>query len=110
MYCFINAASVGSPEQIHYLIDKGLIKLLVSQLKKEESSNSLILSYIEAIYKILETGREVYKDIEENPYVVQLEELQGVEILEKLQYHPEQEIYEAVSNLIEEFFSYEEIL
>ena len=69
----------------------------------------MIVSFLECLSFILEAGMEIFRDSSESPFVLELEEKGGYRILEMLQFHPDTIVYESVSNLIEEYFYYEEV-
>jgi len=96
-----NATSGGSPEQIRFLVNSGCIKPLCDLLGCGDPK--IILVALEGIENILKVGPP-----DSNDYVVKIEEADGVEKLEGLQGHQNQEIYEKVFGILEKHFNAEE--
>lgn len=82
----------------------GLIKTLLDILKSASEPEVLILA-VDSLRLILKAGKELSQgDDSMNFYLIELENFGGVKIIEKLQSHKNEKLYERIAALIDEFF------
>ena len=75
---------------------------------KSYEDEEILLTALEALENILFIGDEIYQNgAEFNPFIMRVENVTGIKVLEELQKHKSIKIYEKVSKLIEEFFEIE---
>jgi hypothetical protein len=101
-----NATSCGSPEQIRYLVDCNIIEPMCALLV--HSDPRIILVGLEALENILKVGDRDSDHSGINEYATIVEECHGLDKLELLQNHQNQEIYEKSVNMLESYFAAEE--
>jgi importin subunit alpha-1 len=102
-----NATSGGNDEQIKHLVECSSIPAL-SQLFKCQDPKVIQVA-LEGMSNILLVGkREADKVGGENKFATILEECYGLDYLEELQHHENQEIYEQVVKMLREYFDSEE--
>jgi len=101
-----NATSCGSPEQIRYLVDCRIIEPMCELLMNTDAR--IILVGLEALENILKIGEKDSKETGINEYATIVEECHGLDKLEQLQNHQNQEIYEKSVNILETYFAAEE--
>jgi importin subunit alpha-6/7 len=94
-----NATSGGTIKQIYYLVERGCIKPLCDLL--EEKDVKIVNVALEGLENILNNGA---KSENENPFCEMIEEAGGIEKIENLQHHENNEIYEKSSRIIEQYF------
>jgi len=101
-----NATSGGSPDQIRYMVDQGLIEPMCELLQCADPR--IILVALEALENLLKVGEKDSKETGNNEYVLAIEEHRGVDNIESLQNHPNNEIYEKAVSILETYFQAEE--
>uniref|UniRef100_A0A4W4GZA4 Importin subunit alpha n=1 Tax=Electrophorus electricus TaxID=8005 RepID=A0A4W4GZA4_ELEEL len=102
-----NATSGGSAEQIRHLVELGCIKPLCDLLTLMDSKIvQVALNGLENILRLGELDAKRGGGI--NPYCALIEEAYGLDKLEFLQGHENQEIYQKAFDLIERYFSTED--
>jgi len=98
-----NATSGGAPKQIAYLVSQGVIEPLVNLLNVKDVKTINVA--LEGLENILASGQ---KDAEENqgtnPYVDKIDEINGIDIIEDLQFHENVDIYKKAIGILEEYF------
>jgi len=97
-----NATSGGTPEQMYYLVNEGCLKPLCDLLMCNDVR--IILVALEGIENILKSAEPTNL----SNYIIAIEAADGLEKIENLQHHVNQEIYEKAVNLVEKYFSGEE--
>uniref|UniRef100_A0AAY5JVM3 Importin subunit alpha n=1 Tax=Esox lucius TaxID=8010 RepID=A0AAY5JVM3_ESOLU len=103
-WAITNATSGGSAEQIRQLVDLGCIKPLCDLLTVLDSK--IIQVSLNGLENILRLGElEAKRGAGVNPYCACIEEAYGLDKLEFLQGHENQEIYQKAFDLIERYFS-----
>jgi len=103
-YAICNAASGGSLTQIEFLVKCGCIKPLCDLLT---SDDKITLVALEGLQNILEAGASAAENSGErgvNQYAELFEAAGGLETIENLQSHPNQDIYEKSLQILETFF------
>ncbi|KAJ8491476.1 hypothetical protein OPV22_013197 [Ensete ventricosum] len=103
-----NATSGSSSEQIHYLASQGCIKPLCDLLVCPDPR--IVTVCLEGLENILKVG-EIEKDLGKygvNPYAQLIDECEGLDKIENLQGHDNNEIYEKTIKLLERYWVEEE--
>ncbi|XP_049755699.1 importin subunit alpha-6 isoform X3 [Elephas maximus indicus] len=107
-WAITNATSGGTSEQIRYLVALGCIKPLCDLLTVMDSK--IVQVALNGLENILRLGEQESKQngIGINPYCALIEEAYGLDKIEFLQSHENQEIYQKAFDLIEHYFGVEE--
>lgn len=103
-----NATSGGTPEQIKYLVEQGCIEPLCNLLTVHDSR--IVSVALEGLENILKVGQKE-KDTsgaEFNDYSRAIEAVGGLDKIEALQQHSNQEVYEKAIRILEVFFMADE--
>ncbi|XP_030344949.1 importin subunit alpha-6 isoform X6 [Strigops habroptila] len=107
-WAITNATSGGTPEQIRYLVALGCTKPLCDLLTVMDSK--IVQVALNGLENILRLGEQESKQngMGVNPYCALIEEAYGLDKIEFLQRHENQEIYQKAFELIEHYFGVEE--
>ncbi|XP_006840041.1 PREDICTED: importin subunit alpha-6 [Chrysochloris asiatica] len=107
-WAITNATSGGTPEQIRYLVTLDCIKPLCDLLTVMDSK--IVQVALNGLENILRLGDQESKQsgLGINPYCALIEEAYGLDKIEFLQSHENQEIYQKVFGLMEHYFGVEE--
>ncbi|XP_043540975.1 importin subunit alpha-6 isoform X1 [Chiloscyllium plagiosum] len=107
-WAITNATSGGTPEQIRYLVELSCIKPLCDLLTVMDSK--IVQVALNGLENILRLGEQEAKQNGTgiNPYCALIEEAYGLDKIEFLQSHENQEIYQKAFDLIEHYFGIEE--
>uniref|UniRef100_A0A8D3D908 Importin subunit alpha n=1 Tax=Scophthalmus maximus TaxID=52904 RepID=A0A8D3D908_SCOMX len=106
-WAITNATSGGSGEQIRHLVELGCIKPLCDLLTLMDSK--IVQVALNGLENILRLGElEAKRGGGINPYCALIEEAYGLDKLEFLQGHENQEIYQKAFDLIERYFNTED--
>ncbi|XP_042570256.1 importin subunit alpha-5 isoform X4 [Cyprinus carpio] len=106
-WAITNATSGGSSEQIRHLVELGCIKPLCDLMTLMDSK--IVQVALNGLENILRLGElEAKRGGGINPYCALIEEAYGLDKLEFLQGHENQEIYQKAFDLIERYFSTED--
>ncbi|XP_069462743.1 importin subunit alpha-6 [Ambystoma mexicanum] len=107
-WAITNATSGGTPEQIGYLVALGCIKPLCDLLTVMDSK--IVQVALNGLENILRLGEQESRQngMGINPYCAHIEEAYGLDQIEFLQSHENQEIYQKAFSLIERYFSTEQ--
>ncbi|EHH61950.1 hypothetical protein EGM_20113 [Macaca fascicularis] len=107
-WAITNATSGGTPEQIRYLVSLGCIKPLCDLLTVMDSK--IVQVALNGLENILRLGEQEGKRSGSgvNPYCGLIEEAYGLDKIEFLQSHENQEIYQKAFDLIEHYFGVED--
>ncbi|KAG2456540.1 importin subunit alpha-5 [Polypterus senegalus] len=107
-WAITNATSGGSSEQMRYLVELGCIKPLCDLLTLMDSK--IVQVALNGLENILRFGEQEAKRSGSgiNPYCALIEEAYGLDKIEFLQGHENQEIYQKAFDLIEHYFSTED--
>ncbi|XP_054620287.1 importin subunit alpha-7 [Dunckerocampus dactyliophorus] len=104
-----NATSGGTPEQIRYLVNLNCIKPLCDLLIVMDSKIvQVALNGLENILRLGEQEAKQENSTGVNPYCSHIEEAYGLDKIEFLQSHENQEIYQKAFDLIEHYFGVED--
>eukprot|EP00906_Rhabdomonas_costata_P015582 RCo022384 len=102
-----NATSGGSPEQIRYLVDQGCIPQFCELLVVPDTK--VINVALEALENILRAGEDEKGNFGGvNPYAQMLQDAGGVDRIEALQSHTNNDVYEHSVAILEQFFDVED--
>jgi hypothetical protein len=97
-----NATSCASYEQIQYMVECNIIDPMCDLLGSSDAK--IVLVGLEALDNILKAGdKESF-----NEYTTQVEECHGLDKLEVLQSHPQNDVYEKAVSILEKYFAAEE--
>jgi len=103
-----NATSGGTTSQIRFLVEHGAIPALCDLLPCADAKVTMVA--LEGIENILRNGKkEAAKTNQLNPYSDAVEECGGLDHLEALQRHDNEEIYDKAVKVIREYFESEEV-
>ena len=97
-----NIATGGKEEHIHFLVELGAIEALCSVLDVADARITMVV--LEAIENILKVGKQSSRD-----YIGFVDECDGLDKIESLQEHENNEIYQKVVSIIESYFGVDEI-
>ncbi|KAI9905401.1 hypothetical protein PsorP6_013823 [Peronosclerospora sorghi] len=102
-WAVLNVTTGGNPKQIDSLVEQGCIPSLVDCLKVPDAR--VIILALEALDNILRVGEaEMSLTDTENRMARYIEEAEGIERIQELQFHQEQEIYEKSMCLLRDYF------
>ena len=104
LWAIANICTSGNQKHIMDLVDAGGLEPLVDALKLECIDPALLLALLESLRKVLEVG-ENFTNLN---YVGIIEECNGVDTLESLQTHPNDEVYRKTVDLIETYLGADE--
>jgi len=97
-----NITNNGKPKHLHYLVRQGVLPPLVEILKC--SDPKIVMVALEGIENILKVGNSS----EGNKYADIVEECGGVDQIESLQRHDNEEIYKKSVQILQAFYESEE--
>ncbi|KAL2921208.1 Importin subunit alpha-2 [Bienertia sinuspersici] len=104
-----NATSGGAPEQIKYLVDQGCIKPLCDLLVcPDPRIITVCLEGLENILKVGEAEKNLGNTGDVNYYAQLIDDAEGLEKIENLQSHDNNEIYEKAVKILETYWLEEE--
>ncbi|KAF0698767.1 Aste57867_10625 [Aphanomyces stellatus] len=103
-----NASSGGSREQLHYLVQQGCIPALVALLDATDSK--IVCVCLDALENFLRLGADEQDEqaSEDNKMAVYVEEADGVNKIQQLQYHEAMEVYRKSLQIIETYYGGED--
>ncbi|KNC85686.1 hypothetical protein SARC_02135 [Sphaeroforma arctica JP610] len=105
-WALANLCMGGSDSQRKYLVEQGFLKPFCENLN---TSAQLCRVMLESLKMVCETGQtEALISGQKNLYALYVEEVGGVDILERLQEHENLEIYNLAHNLIMDYFAEED--
>jgi len=97
-----NATSGGSTDQIKYLVTQGCIKPLCDLLICNDPR--LVTVALEGIENVLKAGEQDGAATGTNPYASYVDEADGLEKLEKLQEHNNEDVFKKAVHILESYF------
>ncbi|KXJ23741.1 importin subunit alpha-7 [Exaiptasia diaphana] len=102
-----NATSGGTPEQIRYIVSQGAVRPLCDLLTV--FNPKIVQVGLNALDNILKIGQTDSKqEGKPNPYAIMVEEAYGLDKIEFLQGHDNEEIYRKAFEIIENYFGADE--
>ncbi|XP_038076104.1 importin subunit alpha-7-like [Patiria miniata] len=107
-WAITNATSGGSPEQIRFIVEHNCIPPLCELLNVMDAK--IVHVALNGLENILKLGDQDVKNnlTQQNQYALVVEHCQGVDKIEFLQSHANQEIYQKAFDIIDRYFSTEE--
>lgn len=105
IWAICNFTTIEKKELFEVLINQGILEVLCQCLKMKEPK--LLVISLEALYNILAFGRRHFIQNGQNMIVKRIEQLGMFEVLENLQYHHTEIIYEKTLNILETYFETE---
>jgi hypothetical protein len=101
-------AHSGDPDSIFNLYRAtGIIRFYVNLLGVED--NKTVEVALECLFVILSHG-DKFKGSAKNPLILELHSMGAVDILEKLQYHKSDQVYDNVSKILQSYFEIQDPL
>ena len=98
-----NATSGGEPHQIRQLVEAGVIKPMCDLLTSTDAK--IIMVALEGLENILRVGKQDAAGVNENNrYARMVEEEHGLEALEQLQQHDNDDLYLKASGVIRDYW------
>ncbi|XP_047319874.1 importin subunit alpha-1a-like [Impatiens glandulifera] len=105
-----NATSGGTHDQIKYLVGQGCIKPLCDLLDCTDPRIATVcLEGLENILKVGEADKNLGINGEVNLFATMIDEAEGLEKIENLQSHDNNDIYEKAVKLLETYWAEEEV-
>lgn len=107
-----NATSGGSMEQIRYMVSQGCIPPLCDLLRVNDAK--IVNVALTGLTNILKYGEQESRENPvatggHNPYAVMIEECYGLDKIEALQNHDNEELYQKAFSLIEKYFGSDDV-
>merc|ERR1712146_119372 len=94
---------MGSPKQIKYLVSQGCIKPLCDLLTCNDPR--LVTVALEGIENVLKAGeQEAPGNNGQNPYTTFVDEAEGLDKLEQMQTHQNEDVYKKAMHILETYF------
>jgi hypothetical protein len=87
------------------IIQQGIIEIICDCIRINEPR--YIAVALEALSNLLEFGKKFYSQTGKNPIVTKIEQLGMFDVLERLQYHPVEIVYEKTLKILEAYFETE---
>ncbi|KAK9692146.1 hypothetical protein RND81_09G243600 [Saponaria officinalis] len=104
-----NATSGGAPDQIRFMVSQGCIKPLCDLLIcPDPRIVTVCLEGLENILKVGEADKDMGANGGINIYAQMIDECEGLDKIENLQSHDNNEIYEKAVKVLEKFWAEEE--
>lgn len=99
-----NATSGGTPEQINFLVSQGCVPPLCELLEVRDSK--IVTVALEGLENILKVGATMAESDPngENPHALTIERAQGLDKIDSLQNHENNDIYERAVKILEKYF------
>ena len=101
IWAVCNFTSVENPEYLKKILKQNIL-LIINKFLKMDNAKYLAVS-LEALNNLLAFGRQNCTN-GINPIVVEMDNIGMCDILEKLQYHPVEVVYEKTLKILETFF------
>jgi len=101
IWAVCNLTSVENQIYIKKILDQGILRIICNCLKMEDAKYLAVC--LEAFSNLLSFGKKSNKS-GPNPIVVEVEKMGMFDILEKLQYHPVEIVYEKTLKILETYF------
>lgn len=105
LWLILNTSETMPPKHVSYLLKVGVLEGIVTFLNAQNSK--VLLLVLRTIENMLKKARDLYGD--KNEIVAMVEELGCVHAMEELQYHSNQAVYKTANEILETFFTLEDI-
>ena len=103
IWALCNLTSVENPVYLKKLLDQGILNVICDCIKNEEGK--LLPVSLEAFRNLLVYGKKYNNNPGNmNPIVEKVDKMGMFDVLEKLQLHPIEIVYEKTLNILEDFF------
>jgi hypothetical protein len=96
-----NLTSVENEKYIKKILDQGILRIICKCLEMKDAKYLAVC--IEAFSNLLAFGKKS-NPAGPNPVVLEMEKMGMLDILEKLQYHPVEIVYDKILKLLENYF------
>jgi len=96
-----NIATGGTDDHVQFLVEFNAIRALCSMLSIPDAK--MVIVALEALDKILSVGEQLNKG-----YVTLVDEADGIDLLERLQEHDNENVYLKTIDIIEKYFNAED--
>ena len=97
-----NATSGGTPEQINFLVEQGCVPPLCDLLEVRDAK--IVTVALEGLENILKIGDGMKDNNGENPHANTVELANGLDKIDELQNHENNDIYERAVKILEKYF------
>jgi hypothetical protein len=101
-----NATSGGTHQQIKYLVEQGAIKPLCDLIVCSDAR--IVTVALEGLENILKVGEAMKTEGSPNQFAQFIDEADGLEKIENLQNHNNNDIYDKAMKILEEYFGLED--
>lgn len=105
IWAICNFTLVEKPDLVKSNFDNGILEIICAILRSPEPKYLAV--GIESLGNLLKFGKVYPNSDNSNPVVQRLDEMGMYDVLESLQYHPVQIVYEKTLHLLEEYFELE---
>jgi importin subunit alpha-1 len=104
-----NATALKNPEVVGEVVKRKGIEAMVKVLSQKVDPKTAVV-LLEGIRNILDVGKTNFLDEHgQNPFTIDVEECGGLDIIETLQGHNNQHVYDLAIKILETYFQLEEI-
>jgi len=103
-WCINNLSLSGKREQVAYVLEQGVLQPFCELLSIEDPQ--ILVVVLDGISNILKMASTNYDDLVS--ITAQIEECNGLDLIEQLQNHRNEEIYRLAFDIIDKYFSEEE--
>ena len=97
----LQLTAVESPEYIRKILEQGILNIICDCLKLDEAK--YLVLYLEAFGYLLAFEKDINTK-GSNPIVNEVDKIGMLDILEKLQYHPVELVYQKTFEILETYF------
>lgn len=106
-WCIANAVSGAANAQVVYFVQQNCIETLCNLLDVPDVP--LLDMTLEALERVLKVGARIMisQKLADNPFKTKIEDCQGLDKIERLQEHPNEEIYEKAGTILKNYFDLE---
>ena len=101
-----NLTVVENPEYFKKILDQGILGIICECLKMNDAKNLAVC--LEALGNILAFGKKSNPD-GNNPIIDEIEKLGMFDILEKLQFHPVEIVYDRIIKILDTYFDIQKV-
>ncbi|MCQ2818383.1 MAG: hypothetical protein MJ252_14040 [archaeon] len=108
IWAICNLTSIEKDEYMEMLFKQGIAESVCNCLKSKEAKHLAV--GLEALSNLLAYGVKISHGQGENPVVAKIEQLGMFDVLENLQYHPVEIVYEKVIKILETYFETENVV